>query len=360
MRKRVDLSFSCAFVAAFVLTACGPDPGTRSQLRELVVTQVDTLVSTASELLAHPTDIAIGSDGTVYIADARSNRVLALSREGRLNKTIGREGQGPGEFSRPSAVAQGDSGIVVFDAGNGRVESFSLDGQFRDSYAVPPEALAGSISIRGDGTILVSSMGADSSLALKLGPSGEPQTHYGLPVVEQPTMFDFASMKAQIADGVVPDEFRNNVLVVQDDDGSVWIALQTEAELRRYDAEGRRLWQVVLDDPQLQRAKEDFFNRNAETDNPAVVVPLRQFADLAVGQGQLWILLAGSDDDPAIVLTFDRSGSETRRIKIPAARGVGSISYDPTLGRLLLGTIPDAQLVSAEIPLGAVPASNKR
>lgn len=297
MKKRVDLSIAYALVVIPALTACGQDAEVRPGPRELIVRQVDTLVTAESELLAHPTDIAVGRSGTIYVADARANRVLMLGPEGRVIQTIGREGQGPGEFSRPSAIAQGDTGLVVFDAGNARVELFSPDGQFRASYPVPPEALAGPISICGDGSMLVASMGADSSLALKFGMSGELLNHYGRPIVEQLTMYDFASMKARIADGAVPDEFRNNVLTVQDDDGRVWVALQTEAEVRRYDAEGRRTLQVVIDDPQIQRAREDFFSRNAETDNPAMILPLRQFADLAVGQGELWVLLAGGDDD---------------------------------------------------------------
>jgi len=237
-----------AGLAGLVLIAgCGGhDAETESPPLRQVLTNVDTLVTTASGHLGHPTDIAVGNDGTVYVADARSKRVLVLEREGDTVRTIGRPGEGPGELARPSAVAAGDAGIVVFDAGNSRIERFSTDGEYLDSRPAPPQALAATVSLLGDGSLVVGSMGADSSLVLAFDPSGQRERAFGQPIVE-PTMFDFASMKARIADGEVPDEFRNNVLALEAGDGGIWVALQTEAGIRRYDRDGRLRWQVVIE-----------------------------------------------------------------------------------------------------------------
>ena len=155
-------------------------------------------------------------------------------------------------------------------------------------------------------------------------------------------------MKERIARGQIPDEFRNATIAIQDDDGGIWVAVETEAEVQRYDDEGHLLWQVRIDDPQIQSTRARFFER-AQTDNPMSIAPLRYFADLYIAGEELWILLEGDDDDPAVVLTLDDLGRVTRRISVPAGRGAGSISYDPAAARLLLGTAPDAQLISVRI-----------
>jgi len=44
------------------------------------------------------TDAEVGPDGNIYLLDAQLNEVKVLSPEGELLRSIGREGEGPGEF----------------------------------------------------------------------------------------------------------------------------------------------------------------------------------------------------------------------------------------------------------------------
>jgi NHL repeat len=336
-------------VSALLVLGCDSVGSERRPARlDLVLQQVDTLISTESGLLAHPTDIAVGSDGEIYVADARNNQVLVLTTGGEPAETIGRQGQGPGEFSRPSAVAPSEAGLFVFDGGNARVQHLSNDHEFLSSTPTPPQTLAAPVFLNRDGSLLVSSMGADSSLALSFDPSGTLLRRFGSPIVPPPAVFDFGSMKERISQGEVPAEFRNDVLTAQAPDGGSWLALQTEAEIRRYDRLGALLWRVSIDDPQSVRARERFFERNAEAQE-GMVAPLRLFSDISVADDDLWVLLAGRDDDPAIILTFDTSGLETRRLSIPAALGARSMIFDPVRSRLLIGTADDAQLISVQI-----------
>ncbi|MCX6575401.1 MAG: 6-bladed beta-propeller [Candidatus Aminicenantes bacterium] len=45
-----------------------------------------------------PSDIVRDSAGSLYILDSGNNRIQKLNSEGKFIKTIGRKGQGPGEF----------------------------------------------------------------------------------------------------------------------------------------------------------------------------------------------------------------------------------------------------------------------
>jgi hypothetical protein len=69
------------------------------------------------------------SAGRIYALDGRECLIKVFDAEGRFLWTIGRKGQGPGEFSVPGRIVitpQDD--VVVLDAGNRRLSFFKKDG----------------------------------------------------------------------------------------------------------------------------------------------------------------------------------------------------------------------------------------
>lgn len=81
------------------------------------------------------TGIAVDDDGYLYVVDAAAQRISKFNPRGRLMKTWGKPGGGPGEFSRPTKVAVGPDGFLyVADGGSGRVEKFTRDGEFVSEF----------------------------------------------------------------------------------------------------------------------------------------------------------------------------------------------------------------------------------
>lgn len=80
-------------------------------------------------------DVAVREDDRVYVADGEEHHVKVLSPEGELLETIGAQGEGPGEFERPSelVLARGDS-LYVLDGYWGRVSVFAPDHTFAYSF----------------------------------------------------------------------------------------------------------------------------------------------------------------------------------------------------------------------------------
>lgn len=74
-------------------------------------------------------DVAVASDGRMYVLDGEASHVKMLSPEGRLQRTIGREGEGPGEFqwAREIVVGRGDS-LYVLDAERDWISVFAPSG----------------------------------------------------------------------------------------------------------------------------------------------------------------------------------------------------------------------------------------
>jgi hypothetical protein len=59
----------------------------------------------SSPILARISDIAVDSRGRIYVAEAAQSMVLEYDDDGAFVRQIGREGEGPGEFRRPEALA---------------------------------------------------------------------------------------------------------------------------------------------------------------------------------------------------------------------------------------------------------------
>jgi tripartite motif-containing protein 71 len=76
-----------------------------------------------------PDQVAVDSDGHVYVADRQNNRVEKFSSDGKLLAVNGRAGRAPGEFRGPRGVAVDAAGhLYVADSGNNRIEKFSAGG----------------------------------------------------------------------------------------------------------------------------------------------------------------------------------------------------------------------------------------
>ena len=84
-------------------------------------------------------DIAADPRGNIYVLDTRNFRVQVFDPSGKYLRTIGRQGQGPGEFEMPSILRLGgDSGniyvldrfrrVSLFDAQGIYIRSVSIDG----------------------------------------------------------------------------------------------------------------------------------------------------------------------------------------------------------------------------------------
>lgn len=116
--------------------------------------------------------VAVDAGGNIYVLDGSAARVQAFDPRGEYRFTIGREGQGPGEFGRPQLLTVAGDQVVVFDSRNNRFSRFDVDGSHVEDQV--SESLAAYVSLAGnpDGSLLASRLqrgsGADEERRLEV------------------------------------------------------------------------------------------------------------------------------------------------------------------------------------------------
>ncbi len=78
----------------------------------------------------------VDGDGNIYVLDRGSFRIQKFDKEGGYVQTIGREGQGPGEFDNPNFITLDEKGFIYVKDG-ARAHIFDRSGQFVKSFLVP-------------------------------------------------------------------------------------------------------------------------------------------------------------------------------------------------------------------------------
>ncbi|MBN1425440.1 hypothetical protein JXA88_12880 [Candidatus Fermentibacteria bacterium] len=139
VRRRIGRALILLLVA---LGACSKERGTyrgvvvldRSTARPIVATWATSKATESTDPgdpladLYEPVDVAIGPGDSIYVADMGSGRIIVYSPEGRPARTIGRFGQGPGEFEHLRTVTIDGEGRIW--AGEmGRLQVLSADGE---------------------------------------------------------------------------------------------------------------------------------------------------------------------------------------------------------------------------------------
>ena len=124
-----------------------------------------------------PTDVAVGSDGQVFVSDGYGNaRINVFDKSGALRGGWGSPGSDLGEFRLPHSVSLGqDELLYVADRENARVQVFDRTGMSIRSVGDlhrPDDAV-----LSEDGMLYVAELGYLTRLALKLpAPPGRPHS----------------------------------------------------------------------------------------------------------------------------------------------------------------------------------------
>jgi streptogramin lyase len=94
------------------------------------------------ECCYQPNDVYVAPNGDIFVAEGHSSSpgsiglIFKFDKTGKLLKTWGSFGSGPGQFDQPHALAMDSKGLLyVGDRNNNRVQVFDQNGTFIRQYA---------------------------------------------------------------------------------------------------------------------------------------------------------------------------------------------------------------------------------
>jgi hypothetical protein len=109
----------------------------------------------------------VDEDGTMYILDEQAGNIKVHDHTGSFVKTIGRKGQGPGEFGLPiSLILTPEHNVVVNDLGQRKLLFFEKDGKYLKQISLADKFLFLGPLVTNDGHMI----------AMHTVPSDKPET----------------------------------------------------------------------------------------------------------------------------------------------------------------------------------------
>jgi hypothetical protein len=177
--------------------------------------------------------IDIDSAGTIYACDSGNRRVQVFDRSGGFVRTLGRQGQGPGEYSFPSAVYIDQAGDACVGTGRSLVV-FDRDGAFKKN--IPVKTFLSTMILGPGGTIIGTTQpdlraeGGPKNTLVQLGPDGDLQR----------TLAVFPAYGASPGQMLL-HWYSGQIAFCARPENSLYYAFSLDALIHVVDGEGRRL-----------------------------------------------------------------------------------------------------------------------
>ncbi len=125
------LSLLCLFGSAFAWPRSG-----LCQDRDTLTVRSESIAD-----FGQATRIARTTDGTMYVVDAREDRIVMLDRDGKVLEWFGGKGTDEGQFDTIRDVDPTNGLIInVADAGNGRIQRFAKGFRFLETIVLSNNA----------------------------------------------------------------------------------------------------------------------------------------------------------------------------------------------------------------------------
>ncbi len=219
--------------------------------------------STQEEQLNAPNDVAVGPEGTIWVADQARARVLGFGPDGSYETVLHRGPRGSSEdaLAFPASLAVDEDGLIyIGDMMKDRVVVMSRDNEILREYYVPGPL---SVDVRGDRIVAGSAAGfvifdKQGEVVRLVGTRGQGDGQF---------------------DGV------RGVAIAPD--GAIFVVDQYNNRISAYDSEGERLWMRETGIPANRSRMAEGETSFETTAEAGLILPARIEVD---GSGRLVIV----------------------------------------------------------------------
>lgn len=152
-----------------VIRVSSPEEGVwddASRWRLVEDLRIGSMEGDGPDLFGQIGDVAVDDEGRIYVLEAQASEVRIFDAEGQWVRTLGGQGEGPGELNVPfggAVYAMDDGTVVVNNSMNRRWEIFSAGGDFLTSVPIESMSLGTGGSVGGDGAIYARDLSMSAS-----------------------------------------------------------------------------------------------------------------------------------------------------------------------------------------------------
>lgn len=316
---------------------------------------VDTLVTTASAVVGQASDLFVTRSGLLLVTDRTNSVIHRIHPDSGYVGSIGREGEGPGEFRLIRGLAQTSDTIWVIDEGNRRIQGLHLDGTAVASRPYHRVPLNYPVTFATDELLLQPNLGYDTTLLSVHDRDGAIVSRMGTPNGLPVLPVSFSAIHEKAVEGELAPIFANMVSpAFEPRDSTIWVGQKATGWVHRYTLGGEAVDSVFLDEAEFSRVREEWVAANSESENALLLNLLHQARAV---DGALWILLGSPEGGPPRIRIVTESGEKGARLEVPGAVRATLFAVDEERGRLYLSTPDDAQILAVEVPEEGLPGA---
>ncbi|MBN2416529.1 6-bladed beta-propeller [bacterium] len=173
----------------------------------------------------------------LYVVNKRDNNILVFDDKLQLVRTIGRYGQGPGEFERIYGVSTSCAGqIIVTD--RGRIQVFSTDGLYQAGFR---------INIRSVTFPVCACMDSRQNVYVPQFNNDKLITVYDLEGNEIAKFGDVISIEQKQYKGTLSQTLDNYIHLRIDNSDNIYVVFQNQPIVRRYDCDYNLIYEKNIE-----------------------------------------------------------------------------------------------------------------
>jgi hypothetical protein len=197
-------------------------------------------------------DIDVDSKSNIYVVDERNFRIQKFDKSGKYLQTIGRKGQGPGEFELPTGITVDNNlgNILVTDHRVAQIEIFNNEGEYIKSFKVA--GLVEEILPIAEDYLIVHSRGRVHKLSM-VSPQGEIITT----LAEKPNNIFIQKIRGGAAELSVRTYYELSIFIAKINEESLVYGYSKNYELNVINDEGKILYKITKNAPIPEYSKKE-------------------------------------------------------------------------------------------------------
>ncbi len=295
------------------------------------------------------------NEGNFYVADFDNHRILKYDPEGRYILTIGRKGQGPGEFQSLSLPRfDKDNNLYIADSLNRRISFFDKDGNYLRQIRMQERYFTPFINSQGFFITNKWDMNQEGNVQRQTSTYGLFNDKFNLLIelykdeieIPMPAGTDESAIVEYLARTWSRTAFRPAVRFILADNDFIYLGRPDKYEIKVYSPEGKLVKQITRDYvsiPVSDKDKDDFFERISESLSsiPLFTEDLKKKAFQKIKfpkykpayqsftlmeNGWLVVIVDSVEDEYMLLDIFDQDGKYIAHFKTPVpAEGMFSV-----------------------------------